>query len=168
MKCYTSSATLILFFIFSQSAFSHATVDACGARTFVGEITIYAKSDKVWKVLTDTKKYVKIMDYKWGSGKKDVDTVGDLALMEFLDEETTYELTFIEPGKKLSVKTEPSHAEYKNEKTWVVIPVDKWTTKVKVADIYKFPSGKFPPSAQQEINLFQERLEKLKSMAETS
>lgn len=133
-----------------------------------GEITIYAKSKNVWKVLTNTKKYAKVMGYKWKSGKKDIDNVGDQAVMKFQEQQTAYEVTLLEPGKKISVKIVPSTAEYIDEKTWVVIPKGKWTTKVLVKDLYTIPEGSITPSVQQQINTLQNRLEKLKSMAETS
>lgn len=133
-----------------------------------GEITIYAKPNTVWKVLTDTKKYSKIMGYKWKSGKKNVDTVGDQAELEFSEMPTSYELTFIEPGQKLSIKLTPSTSEYINEKTWSVIPVNKWTTKVKVEDIYILPSSAVPPTLSEQVNSLQKTLQKLRSVAERS
>lgn len=133
-----------------------------------GEITIYAKSKNVWKVLTNTKKYAKVMGYKWESGKKDVDSVGDQAVMEFLEQQTAYEVTMIEPSKQISVKIVPLTAGYVNEKTWIVIPEGKWTTKVRLKDVYTIPEGAVPPTVKQQINTLQKRLEKLKSMAERS
>ncbi|MEM7009718.1 MAG: hypothetical protein AAF462_11350, partial [Thermodesulfobacteriota bacterium] len=100
-----------------------------------GEITINTKSKNVWKVLTNSKKYAKVIGYKWKSGKKDVGQAGDQAIMYLLEQQTNYEVTFIEPGEKITVKLVPSTAEYVNEKTWVVIPIDKWSTRVMLTDI---------------------------------
>lgn len=133
-----------------------------------GEITIYAKSKNVWKVLTDTKKYAKVMGYDWKSGKNNIEAVGDQAEMNILELQTAYEVTFFEPGQQLRVEIIPSNAEYVNEKTWIVTPVNKWTTKVKVKDVYTLPSSGVPQSASDQINTLQKRLEKLRSLAERS
>ena len=159
------SATLMLLVLLTLSSLnSHAQEEQVVTNS--GEITIYAKSKNVWKVLTNTKKYAKIMGYKWKSGKEIADAVGDQALLEFLEQETAYEVTFIEPGNKITVKVVPSTTHYVNEKTWDVIPVDKWTTRVKVTDVYTLPAGEIPPAADQQINTLQKRLEKLRDLAE--
>lgn len=133
-----------------------------------GEITVAAKSGNVWKVLTNTKKYAKVMGYKWKSGKKKVDSVGDQALVEFLEQETAYQVKFIEPGHKLTIRIAPSNAAYVNEKTWVVTPVSKWKTKVSVTDVYTLPSDIVPPTVNLQINKLQETLERLRDLAERS
>ncbi|MEM7009224.1 MAG: hypothetical protein AAF462_08845, partial [Thermodesulfobacteriota bacterium] len=79
-----------------------------------------------------------------------------------------YEVTFIEPGEKITVKLVPSTAEYVNEKTWVVIPIDKWSTRVMLTDIYTLPSYEVHPDVMTQINNLQERLEKLRDLAERS
>ena len=108
------------------------------------------------------------MGYDWESGKKNIKDVGDQAEMNILEQQTAYEVTFFEPGQQLRVKIIPSNAEYVNEKTWILTPVDKWTTKVKVKDVYTLPSSGVPPSASEQINNLQNRLEKLRSLAERS
>ena len=133
-----------------------------------GEITIPTKSENVWKVLTNTKKYARVMGYNWKSGKKNVDSVGDQALVEFLEQRTVYEVTMFEPAQKIGIKIAPSNSEYVNEKTWVVVPVNKWKTKVIVTDVYTLPSDMVPPSIDQQINALQDRLEELRDLAERS
>ena len=133
-----------------------------------GEITVATKSENVWKVLTNAKEYAKLMGYKWQSGKKNVDSVGDQAIVEFLEQKTTYEVTFLEPGQKISIKISPANAKYINEKTWVVIPVNKWKSKVTLTDVYTLPNDIVPPGIDQQIDKLQERLEKLRDLAERS
>ena len=159
-------APIIILFIFVNATFLSAQQEQIVSNE--GEITVATKSENVWKVLTNTKKYAKVMGYKWKSGKKNVDTVGDQALVEFLEQQTTYEVTFLEPGQKIKVKITPSNAEYINEKTWVVIPVNKYKSRVVLTDVYTLPTNIVPPSIDQQINKLQERLEKLRDLAERS
>lgn len=133
-----------------------------------GMITISANSKNVWKILTNTKKYANMMGYEWKSGKENVEAVGDQAEMNILDLETAYQVTILEPGQKLSIKIVPTTAEYVNEKTWVIIPVSKWKTKVEVKDVYTLPSNIVSENASEQINTLQNRLEKLRSLAERS
>jgi len=165
MKLISKGLFLLIFFVIG---FSFCNAQEENIVVNEGGITIYAKSKNVWKVLTDTKKYAKVMGYDWKSGKKNIEAVGDHAEMDILEQQTAYEVTFLEPGQQLSVKIIPSNAEYVNEKTWILIPVDKWTTKVKVKDVYTLPSSGVPPSASEQINNLQNRLEKLRSLAERS
>ena len=107
---YILSAVLILFVLASfQDSYSEITNKQMSTQVFEGEIRIYANSNNVWKVLTDTKKYAKIMGYKWESGKKEVNSVGDKAVFTLREEEeaATYELTFVETGEILRIKIEP-------------------------------------------------------------
>ncbi len=100
--------------------------------------------------------------------KKNLEAVGDEALVEFLEQQTTYEVTFLEPEQKMTVKIASSNAEYINEKTWVVIPANKWQSRVMLTDVYTLPTDVVSPSIDQQINKLQERLEKLRDLAERS
>ena len=88
--------------------------------------------------------------------------------MGVLEQETAYEVTFIKPGEKLSVKLVPTTAEYVNEKTWVVMPQGGWSTRVSLTDIYALPSNGVPPTVQEQVNLVQKKLDRLFKIAETS
>ena len=141
MKFVIASVVLLFFLISPQLSVSQVTDTQAGAQEFEGEIMVDAPPEKVWDILVDLKNFSGVMGFKWQSGKDKVANVGDTARMRVWSDNTTYLLTFVEPGK---------------EKDDVVL-----------YDIYTESGGQSEEALQQQIDAWQGHLEKLKSMAES-
>ena len=141
MKFVLSAVALPFFLISPLFPVSQVPSTQTGAQVFEGEIMVDAPPEKVWDIFTDLKKFSEVMGFKWQSGKEKVSNAGDTARMRVWSDDTTYLLTFVEPGK---------------EKVAVVL-----------YDIYTKSGGQSEEELQQQIDAWQGHLEKLKSMAES-
>lgn len=163
-KVFTVIALLL---VTTAVSFSQVTNTQMSAQVFEGEIVVDAPAEKVWNVLTDLKQFSEVMGFKWQSGKEKVSQVGDTARMQVWSDDTTYFLTYVEPGKELRLALEPDNASYICQKKWILVPEGENKTKVILYDIYTESDKQSAEALQQQVDGWVEHLEKLKAMAES-
>lgn len=111
-------------------AVAHAQVSSSdiGAKHFTGTITIQAKAETVFAILTNCEKHCALTGSKHTGGSATMAKVGSTSTVEVDGDKGTEVVTCFKPGKELRLSFEPDNGTYLCGEKWTLTPSGAGTT----------------------------------------
>lgn len=152
--------------IFStQSIFSQTINKPINGQSFRGDITINAKPEQVWQILTNGDQLIELMDYTYISGAKTFAKIGDAAQVKVWDDACGFMVVRSDKNKELRLNLDPENGSYICNCRWTMSKSGKGT-KLLYVERYTESDSQTAEAIASQVKEANERLKKLKTLAE--